>query len=645
MAQTLPPPVTTINSFPPPNHAYLTNMRFGPDGLIYAWDGQNVWRQSGVNVDSFGATPFGTVPTTDSDAGPINFSQDGRTLLIGNGSGGNDFSGPSNGQLFTMPATGGPATLVGTVPNHFDLIPLPVASTVPNFRAKVLLDVGTPNFHSEVDVFNMASGKAAAVVRNIPGASSSIALDSANRLYVGIGYGDSRGQIRRFSLPLIDAAADGQPIDWSSGQLFNAADNNSGGGMFFDARGNFFVGGPDGVAVFNKNGASQVYNTGAGSNPAVSYNPTNDQFAMYLIGFNDPQGLGFKPLIYNASAFNAPAAPISAWNLATGGNWSNGANWNSSTAPNGIDQRALLGGAMAPPRTIVLDAPNTLGALMINSPQKYLVSGSNVLTMQVSTAIATIDVATGSHEIAAPLALASDTDVTVTNATDMLTLSGGVAGSGMLSKEGNGTLTISAANNYSGNTAVDGGKLRFQIATGSASVANGATVTVAAGATLELAGAVSALGTPGGNRAHVINDSSAQGLLVTGTNQVVGGIDGAGTASISAGGDLMADHIIQSALVIGGDATAHGVLTIAPSDADGNSLILTSLHAPNAPFDADGESGLNAATIDAAAIPGSARLVGESALAPTAVPEPAALSLAAIAAMLVAAASSRRARE
>ena len=139
-----------------------------------------------------------------------------------------------------------------------------------------------------------------------------------------------------------------------------------------------------------------------------------------------------------------------------------------AAAPNGIDQGALLSGAITAPRTIALDAPVTLGSLTIDSPQKYLVGGPNALTMQVARRIATIDVATGSHEIAAPLILASDTDITVTNAADTLTLSGGVGGSGMLSKEGSGTLTISGANSYTGNTAVDGGKLRFQIATGSA---------------------------------------------------------------------------------------------------------------------------------------------------------------------------------
>ena len=49
----------------------------------------------------------------------------------------------------------------------------------------------------------------------------------------------------------------------------------------------------------------------------------------------------------------------------------------------------------------------------------------------------------------------------------------------------------------------------------------------------------------------------------------------------------MADHIIQSALEIGGDTTDRGVLTIAPSDADGNPLMLTNSIVPFAQSDGE----------------------------------------------------------
>jgi hypothetical protein len=72
----------------------------------------------------------------------------------------------------------------------------------------------------------------------------------------------------------------------------------------------------------------------------------------------------------------------------------------------------------------------------------------------------------------------------------------------------------------------------------------------------------------------VINNSSAAaGLHVTGTNQQVGGINGSGTTKVEASSNLTANHIIQSALVIGGDATHPAMVTIAPSDSSGNPLV------------------------------------------------------------------------
>src|SRR5207244_2329106 len=62
------------------------------------------------------------------------------------------------------------------------------------------------------------------------------------------------------------------------------------------------------------------------------------------------------------------------------------------------------------------------------------------------------------------------------------------------------------------------------------------------------------------------------GLLVTGTNQQVGAIEGAGTTQINSSGNLTANRIVQAALVIGGDVTHRATVTISASDANGNPL-------------------------------------------------------------------------
>ena len=94
---------------------------------------------------------------------------------------------------------------------------------------------------------------------------------------------------------------------------------------------------------------------------------------------------------------------------------------------------------------------------------------------------------------------------------------------------------------------VNSGTLRFNVVSGAAAIGTGVTATIASGATLELAGSVSALSS-GGNRVNITNNSSSPGILVSGTNQQVGNIDGAGTTQVNAGSDLTANHIIQSAL-------------------------------------------------------------------------------------------------
>ncbi len=85
-------------------------------------------------------------------------------------------------------------------------------------------------------------------------------------------------------------------------------------------------------------------------------------------------------------------------------------------------------------------------------------------------------------------------------------------------------------------------------------------MTIATGATLELAGPVAALSSVA-RCANVINNgrlASGGMLLVSGTNQQVDAIDGIGDTIINAGSDLTADHIIQNALIIGGTADNTG---------------------------------------------------------------------------------------
>ncbi len=113
-----------------------------------------------------------------------------------------------------------------------------------------------------------------------------------------------------------------------------------------------------------------------------------------------------------------------------------------------------------------------------------------------------------------------------------------------------------------------GGTLRFNVTTGAPTIGTGVTATVASGTTLELAGSVSALGTPAGiptrNLVDVTNNSNVAtigGLHVTGTNQLVGAITGSGDTVVESTASLTAYQIRQNSLTINGG----GTVTLIPS--------------------------------------------------------------------------------
>ncbi len=211
-----------------------------------------------------------------------------------------------------------------------------------------------------------------------------------------------------------------------------------------------------------------------------------------------------------------------------------------------------------------------------------------------------------------------------------------------MAKGGTGTLTLSGSKAYSGNTAVNAGTLRFAL-TGSSTIGAAATATVSSGATLELAGSVSALSS-GTNRVNITNNSSSPGLLISGTHQQVGNIDGSGTTQINAGSDLTANRIVQGALVIGGTSTTAGLLTIDASDSLGNPL--TGAEAPpfsaqlSAPFGGTGSfiSIAGAATLNtvSAASPLAADRSPSGDLGHATVPEPSSIMLLALGAIALA---------
>ncbi len=259
------------------------------------------------------------------------------------------------------------------------------------------------------------------------------------------------------------------------------------------------------------------------------------------------------------------------------------------------------------------------------------------LILDNAGAAAIINVSAGNHSISAPISLASDLNI-VQNSGGTLRVTGPLNDSSAhaIAKSGSGTAEISVSPTLGANTsiAVNGGTLRFAMTSGSPTLASGVSVAVNGGGTLELAGSVSALSS-GSNRVNIMNNSSSAGILVSGTHQQVGNIEGSGTTQVNAGSDLTANHIIQNALVIVGTAGSPALVTIDASDASGNPLgqssgiALAGSLAPNDPFRAGGISsaGLSGGPDLAALSLGNSPGGGN----PSSVPEPSTLLLALLA--------------
>ena len=126
----------------------------------------------------------------------------------------------------------------------------------------------------------------------------------------------------------------------------------------------------------------------------------------------------------------------------------------------------------------------------------------------------------------------SPTSVTFSNTSKNYTLTGaaGIAGSTGLSKSGTGTLTISAANSYTGATSISGGVVNIQSA--GALGGTGSGTTVSSGAALEIQGGITV-----GAEALSLNGSgvSSGGALrnISGSNTYGGAVTLAGASRIN----------------------------------------------------------------------------------------------------------------
>jgi autotransporter-associated beta strand protein len=295
------------------------------------------------------------------------------------------------------------------------------------------------------------------------------------------------------------------------------------------------------------------------------------------------------------------------------------------------------GGTIVSGGTLRTTGAGTLGAgpLAINAASGVTSSVNLGNNQNVSSLSGTVS-GTG----AVSLSIGSGVTLTDNQSSGNTTFQGVLINSGTFAKSGTSSLEINSAPTLNANSMlqVNAGKLRFNFVSGAATIGTGVTATVASGATLELAGSVSALSS-GADRVNVMNSSNSPGLLVSGTHQQVGNIDGSGATQVNAGSDLTANHVVQSALIIGGTSGSPALVMIDASDASGNSLgqssglVLAGSLAPSDPFGAPDMSSasLSTATTDSTdlAVPAAGNSVGIGNASQ--VPEPSTLLLALLA--------------
>jgi autotransporter-associated beta strand protein len=274
----------------------------------------------------------------------------------------------------------------------------------------------------------------------------------------------------------------------------------------------------------------------------------------YVVAAVAPNG-GIGDQSAEVSATPSLADSNGVWNLASGGDWMSAGNWQSSVIAIGADRSASFplsaGGSINQNRSGL-----ALGALSFSNGN-YTIAG-NALTMDVATGTPAVSVGTG---------------VTATIATTL-------NGNDGLAKSGDGTLRLTAYNNYTGGTTVNGGTLEVAGASGGWGLLR-STVTVNAGATMAITG---------GDGTGFGWENPVTGLTVNGGTVTAPGASHIGfgaytTASLNNGGTISGNwqwngdgglgfsssgnttNTISGSLVLRADAGANHTFTVADGTA------------------------------------------------------------------------------
>jgi autotransporter-associated beta strand protein len=181
-----------------------------------------------------------------------------------------------------------------------------------------------------------------------------------------------------------------------------------------------------------------------------------------------------KPQWLSDSAINVSGTTIPL-------SWSQQLNWLGGV-PNAAGAEVNFWRTLTADRTVTLDGNKTVGTMTFDSPFSYTISAGTggTLVFNNSASAATLASTQGNHTISTNVQLVSSLNANIITGTFII--SGSISGAGGLIKSGAGTLALTAANSYTGNTAVQAGTLRLS----NGYLADAANVLLSTGATFDL---------------------------------------------------------------------------------------------------------------------------------------------------------------
>jgi hypothetical protein len=136
-----------------------------------------------------------------------------------------------------------------------------------------------------------------------------------------------------------------------------------------------------------------------------SFQGNIDEVAIYNRALDDTE------IASHFAAATDPTPIYFAWDQNASGDFNTAANWTLDTIPNTNQRTAIFGGAINSPRIVYNNAAVTLKGMRFASSNKYAVAGTGTITLSAASGNAQLELVQGAHELQAPVALGTNTDI------------------------------------------------------------------------------------------------------------------------------------------------------------------------------------------------------------------------------------------